>query len=70
MNWITALRAPAIAALAAEDGPLQMSLFDIQNFTEITHEDFPGERLVCCRNTVLADDRPRCEESHQQAQRR
>jgi DDE family transposase len=59
MNWITALRAPAIAALAADDGPLQMSLFDQQNFAEITHDDFPGERLVCCRNPALADERAR-----------
>jgi len=36
MDWVTALRAPAIAALATEDGPLQNSLFDTQNFAEIT----------------------------------
>lgn len=59
MDWITALRAPAVAALAADDGPLQMSLFDIQNFAEITHHDFPRERLVCCRNPALADERAR-----------
>jgi hypothetical protein len=59
MDWITALRAPAVAALAADDGPLQMSLFDTQNFAEITHHNFPGERLVCCRNPVLADERTR-----------
>lgn len=59
MDWITALRAPAIAALATQDGPLQMSLFDTQNFAEITHHDFPDERLVCCRNPVLADERAR-----------
>jgi hypothetical protein len=59
MDWITALRAPAIAALARDDGPLQMSLFDTQNFAEITHHDFPGERLVCCRNPALADERAR-----------
>jgi hypothetical protein len=59
MDWITAVRAPAIAALAAADGPLQMSLFDTQNFAEITHHDFPGERLVCCRNPALADERTR-----------
>lgn len=59
MDWITALRAPAVAALAADDGPLQMSLFDTQNFAEITHDDFPGERLVCCRNPALADERTR-----------
>jgi transposase len=57
MDWITALRAPAIAALASDDGPLQMSLFDTQNFAEITHPDYPDERLVCCRNPALADQR-------------
>jgi transposase len=57
MDWITALRAPAIAALASDDGPLQMSLFDTQNFAEITHPDYPGERLICCRNPVLAEQR-------------
>jgi transposase len=59
MDWITALRAPAIAALASDDGPLQMSLFDTQNFAEITHPDYPDERLICCRNPVLADQRAR-----------
>lgn len=59
MNWITALRAPAVAALAADDGPLQMSLFDQQNLAEITHHKFPGERLVCCRNPALAEERAR-----------
>jgi DDE family transposase len=57
MDWITALRAPAIAALASDEGPLQMSLFAIQNFAEITHPDYPGERLICCRNPALADQR-------------
>ena len=59
MEWITALRAPAIAALARDDGPLQMSLFDRQGFAEITHPDYPGERLICCKNPVLAADRAR-----------
>jgi transposase len=59
MNWVTALRAPAIAALARDDGPLQMSLFDTQNFAEITHPDYPGERLICCRNPALAEQRAR-----------
>jgi hypothetical protein len=36
-----------------------MSLFDIQNFAEITHPDYPGERLICCRNPVLAEQRAR-----------
>jgi hypothetical protein len=59
MEWITALKAPAIARLAADDGPLQMSLFDTQNFAEITHPDYPGERLICCHNPVLAAERAR-----------
>ena len=57
MGWVTALRAPAIAALAADDGPLQMSLFDQSNLAEITHPDYPGERLLACRNPALADHR-------------
>jgi hypothetical protein len=63
MDWITALRAPAIAALAAADGPLQMSLFDTQNFAQITDLRYPGERLVCCRNPALADERGRKREA-------
>ena len=58
-GWVTALRAPAIAALAADDGPLQMSLFDQVNLAEITHPDYPGERLVACRNPALAQERAR-----------
>jgi hypothetical protein len=58
-GWITALRAPAIRKLMAGDGPLQMSLFDQQNLAEITSPDYPGERLIACRNPVLAADRAR-----------
>ena len=58
-GWVTALRAPAIAALAADDGPLQMSLFDQVNLAEISHPDYPGERLVACRNPALAAERAR-----------
>jgi hypothetical protein len=58
-GWITALRAPAIKKLMAEDGPLQLSLFDEQDLAEITSQDHPGERLVACRNPVLAADRAR-----------
>lgn len=58
-GWITALRAPAIAALAADDGPLQMSLFDQTNLAEISHPDYPGERLIACRNPALATERAR-----------
>jgi hypothetical protein len=59
MDWITALKAPAIAALARDDGPLQMSLFDVHNFAEITHPHYPGERLICCHNPVLGAERAR-----------
>jgi hypothetical protein len=66
-GWITALRAPAIRKLMAEDGPLQLSLFDEQDLAEITSEEFPGERLICCRNPVLAADRARKREDLLQA---
>jgi hypothetical protein len=59
LSWITCLRAPAIAKLAAEQGPLQMSLFDQQDLAEISHPDYPGERLIACRNPLLAAQRAR-----------
>ena len=59
MAWITCLRGPAIKKLMADDGPLQLSLFDEQDLAEITTPDFPGERLICCRNPVLAAERAR-----------
>jgi hypothetical protein len=58
-GWITALRAPAIRKLMADDGPLQLSLFDEQDLAEISHPDYPGERLVACRNPFLAAERAR-----------
>jgi len=58
-GWITALRAPAIRRLMADGGPLQLSLFDQQDLAEITSPDFPGERLIACRNPVLAAERAR-----------
>src|SRR6266487_70539 len=58
-GWLTCLRAPAIAALAADGGPLQMTLFDQQDLAEIAHPDYPGERLVACRNPALAAERAR-----------
>jgi hypothetical protein len=58
-GWITALRAPAIKKLMAEGGPLQLSLSGEQDLAEITSPDFPGERLVACRNPHLAADRAR-----------
>jgi DDE family transposase len=63
LSWITCLRAPAIKALAAEDGPLQMSLFDTQDLAEIAHPDYPGERLIACRNPALAQLRAAKRES-------
>jgi hypothetical protein len=59
LDWITALRAPAIQQLAIEGGPLQPSLFDTHDMAEITSPDFPGERLVVCKNPLLAEERAR-----------
>jgi hypothetical protein len=59
LDWITALRAPAIQQLAVAGGPLQASLFDTRDMAEITSPDFPGERLVVCKNPLLADERAR-----------
>jgi hypothetical protein len=58
-GWITALRAPQVAKLADDDGPLQMSLFDQHDLAEIAHPDYPGERLIACRNPLLAVERAR-----------
>ena len=59
LDWITALRAPDIQALADDDGPLRLSLFDTTDMAEITAPDYPGERLVVCRNPALAAERAR-----------
>jgi hypothetical protein len=59
MDWVSSLRAPQIAQLAAERGPFQPSLFDERNLLELTSEHFPGERLVVCRNPALAEERAR-----------
>jgi hypothetical protein len=59
LDWITALRAPAIKALAAEGGPLQPSLFDTRDMAEIDSPDYPGERLVVCKNPLLGQERAR-----------
>ena len=59
LGWLTALRAPAIKTLATHGGPLQPTLFDHHNLAEISHPDYPGERLVACRNPFLADQRAR-----------
>lgn len=53
VDWITALRPGAIRQLV-EDGAVQLDLFDERNLFELTHPDFPGERLVACRNPELA----------------
>ena len=58
LDWITALRAPAIKTLA-ESGVLQMSLFDERDMAAITSPDYPGERLIVCRNPDLARERTR-----------
>ena len=63
LDWISCLRAPQIAALAADNGPLQMSLFDERDLAEISSPDFPGERLVACRNPALAEERARKREA-------
>jgi hypothetical protein len=60
LDWISCLRAPAIQQLATENGPLQLSLFDERDLAEITApEQFPGERLIVCRNRDLARERAR-----------
>src|ERR1700719_994695 len=60
LDWITCLRAPAIQALARDDGPLQLSLCDERDLAEISAPDmFPGERLIVCRNRDLAVERAR-----------
>jgi len=58
LDWITALRAPAIQALVNHE-VLQLSLFDEQDLFEITSPDYPGERLIACRNPLLAEERAR-----------
>lgn len=58
LDWITALRAPAIKKLA-EEGAVDLSLFDERDLAEIHHPDFPGERLIVCRNPWLAEERTR-----------
>ncbi len=60
LEWITCLRAPAIQALAEENGLLQLSLFDERDLAEISAPHlYPGERLIVCRNRDLAGERTR-----------
>ncbi len=56
MGWITALKHTSIRALV-EQGHLQMDLFDERNLLELTTPDYPGERLMACRNEPLARKR-------------
>lgn len=58
LEWITALRAAQIQKLASE-GLLQLSLFDQRDLAQIQHPDYPGERLIVCRNPLLAAERQR-----------
>ena len=58
LEWITALRAPAIGKLI-KAGAIQMSFFDEKDLAEITHPDYPGERLIVCKNPILAAERAR-----------
>jgi hypothetical protein len=62
LDWITALRAPQVKALV-RDGALQLTLFDQADLAEITSPDFPGERLVACKNPFLEAERARKRES-------
>jgi Transposase DDE domain len=59
MDWVSSLRAPHIVQLAQEHGPFQPSLFDEHNLLELSSEQFPGERLVVCRNPLLGEERAR-----------
>ena len=58
LEWITALRGPAIQKLV-ETGTLDVSLFDERDLAEISSPDYPGERLIVCRNPLLAEERKR-----------
>jgi hypothetical protein len=66
LDWITALRAPQVKALV-RDGALQLSLFDRMDLAEIACPDYPGERLVACKNPFLEAERARKRESLLQA---
>ncbi|MBM4431676.1 MAG: IS1634 family transposase [Chloroflexi bacterium] len=66
LDWITALRAPTIDSLI-KAGSIQLSLFDQHDLAEITSPDYPGERLIACRNPLLAKDRAQKREALLQA---
>jgi transposase len=58
LDWITALRAPAIRALV-EQKTLQLSLFDQRDMATVTSPEYPGERLIVCKNPLLGEERRR-----------
>jgi len=70
LDWLSALRTEQIRKLAEDRGPLQLSLFDHTDLAEITHPDFPGERLIACLNPLLAAERARKREALLQATER
>ena len=70
LDWVSALRAEQVRKLAADGGPLQLSLFDRTDLAEIQHPDFPGERLIACMNPLLAAERARKREDLLQATER
>jgi len=59
IDWVSALTRPQFRRLAADTGPLQMSLFDTHNLAEITDPAFPGERLIACHNPPMGEHRAR-----------
>lgn len=66
IDWISALRSTQIRSLVEQDA-IQLSLFDEHNLAEISSPDFPGERLIACRNPLLAADRDRTRQELLQA---
>ncbi|GAG00028.1 unnamed protein product, partial [marine sediment metagenome] len=69
LDWISALRAPQIRGLV-EAGSIQLSLFDQQDLAEVRSPDYPGERLMVCKNPMLAQERARKREDLLQATER
>jgi Transposase DDE domain len=69
IDWITALKAPQVKKLV-KDGDLQLSLFDQTNLAEISSDEYPGERLVVCRNPLVGAERSRKREELLQATER
>jgi len=69
LDWITALRAPQIRTLV-ESGAIQLTVFDTRDMAEITHPDYPDERLIVCRNPMLVRQRAHNREDLLQATER